>query len=141
MKHDENTRIGRLLSVAYTKWQDATYQALREAGHGELRQSFSPVFRHIDANGTRVADLAIKGNLTKQSMAYLVRSMEDAGYVDVRADPTDRRAKLVALTDKGRAADAALAQMSRKLEGELVKRIGDADVERLRALLEALVAR
>ena len=141
MKDDENTRIGRLLSVAYTKWQDATYQALREAGHGELRQSFSPVFRHIDANGTRVADLAIKGNLTKQSMAYLVRSMEDAGYVDVRADPTDRRAKLVALTDKGRAADAALAQMSRKLEGELVKRIGDADVERLRALLEALIAR
>jgi DNA-binding MarR family transcriptional regulator len=45
--------------------------------------------------GTTVSVLAERAQITKQSMAGLVRHLEQHGYVERRPDPRDRRAKLV----------------------------------------------
>jgi DNA-binding MarR family transcriptional regulator len=55
----------------------------------------------IDPAGTRVADLARRAGVAKQSMAQAVAGLETRGFVRRQADPDDGRAKLVVLTDAG----------------------------------------
>ena len=139
MKNPAAKRIGRLLGLGYKSWQVQTYARLALSGHPKLRQSHSPVFRFIEPNGSRIVDLAAKAGMTKQSMTYLVRSLESAGYVVTTPDPADGRARLVNLTDAGIDAEAALARISLDLEAELVLRLDEEKVERLRALLAELL--
>ena len=128
-------RIGRLLGQAYALWQRRTYGRLAQMGFPEIRPAHSPVFRSIDPRGTRVVDLALRAAMTKQSMAYLVKSLEDLRLVEIAEDPDDRRARLVRLTPRGTQAADALAASSREVESDLAGLIGAEDVEALRAVL------
>ena len=139
MKKMDDARIGRLLGAAYSLWQRETYQALVEMGFEEVRPSHSPVFRYVEPEGTRIGDLADRAGMTKQSMAYLVRSMEDRSLAHVQADPEDGRARLVVLTARGCAAAAALIDASLRAEGAMTQRFGNSEVEVMRQSLSALV--
>src|SRR2546428_3992789 len=73
-----------------------------------------PVFENIDPEGTRLTVLASRADMTHQSMGELVRALEEQGYVERRADPSDGRARLVCLTSKGRRMVAtAIREMGR----------------------------
>ena len=140
MAKDDDRRIGRLLARGYAVWQARTYDALAQEGFADIRAAHSPVFRLVGAQGARVSDLAAAARMTKQSMAYLVDGLERAGYVSISADPDDRRAKRVMLTERGSAADAALARLSRGLETELAELIGEKGREDFRRFLQHLVS-
>ena len=131
-------RIGRLLSQSYGLWQRLTYAGLADRGFPEVRPSHSPVLRHIDDGGTRIVDLAERAGITKQSMTYLVRQLEGKGLAEVREDPHDGRARLVALTDRGQAASQALIESSLALEARFASELGNAKLESLRTLLADL---
>lgn len=139
MQSISNQRIGRLLSEAYGLWQTETYAMLSDLGFPEVRPSHSPIFRHIDPDGSRTVDLAARASMTKQSMAYLVNSLETAGLVRLSPDPTDARARLVRLTDRGKEASDALTSSSLKVEARLSRAIGESEVECLRSLLGQLL--
>lgn len=53
------------------------------------------MFQYLDDAGTTVSVLAERAQITKQSMAELVRHLEVHGYVERVPDPKDGRAKLV----------------------------------------------
>ena len=79
--------------------------------------------------------------MTKQSMGYLADSLAAAGYLTLAPDPTDRRAKRVRLTEKGRAASDAMVRLSGETERQFGELIGRAEMVRLRRLLERLAER
>jgi len=72
-----------------------------DAGFDDLRPAHLVVFQHIRKEGSRLTELAARAQLTPQSMGYLVDHLESSGYVERRPDPTDRRAALICLTDRG----------------------------------------
>jgi DNA-binding MarR family transcriptional regulator len=111
---------------------------LSEAGFDDLRPAHTAVFQHIDADGSRLTDLAERAQITKQSMGYLVDYLEQRGYLERRADPSDRRAALVCLTDRGWAqVNAALATIA-AVEDEWTRSLGKQRMRQLRDLLTAL---
>jgi DNA-binding MarR family transcriptional regulator len=71
-------------------------------------------------------------------MGYLVDYLEQRGYLERRPDPTDRRAALVCLTERGwnqiRAALAIIAS----LEEDWSRALGARRMDELRALLTEL---
>ena len=77
--------------------------------------------------------------MTKQSMSYLVSSLEADGFVEIVNDPADARAKLVRLTEKGVQAEKALSASSTSLEAVLSEQIGEDRLEALRSTLIELV--
>jgi DNA-binding MarR family transcriptional regulator len=111
---------------------------LAAAGFDDLRPAHTAVFQHIEANGSRLTDLADRAQITKQSMGYLVDYLEGRGYVERRRDPTDRRATLICLTERGwdqvRAALAIIAS----IEEEWAGRLGKRRMDDLRAALAEL---
>jgi DNA-binding MarR family transcriptional regulator len=77
-------------------------ERLNEAGYPDLSAAAHPVFENIDPGGTRLTELAARTGMTHQAMGELVTTLEERGYVERRADPSDGRARLVCLTARGR---------------------------------------
>jgi DNA-binding MarR family transcriptional regulator len=79
--------------------------------------------------------------MTKQSMGYLVDYLEEHGYVERRADPSDRRASLIFLTDRGWAEVREALSIIAAIEAEWARRLGKRRMEQLRELLSELNSR
>jgi len=112
---------------------DELVQRLHDAGYTDITAAHHPLFEAIDPQGTRLTVLAARTGITYQSMGELVDALERRGYVKRRADPSDRRARLVMLTAKGRRlARRAVAEIAQIEEAWLARYGGD-----LHATLEA----
>lgn len=77
---------------------------MRAAGYQDCSAAHQPIFENLDPGGTRLTTLAARTGLTHQSTSELVATLERLGYLRRLTDPTDRRARLVKLTARGRAA-------------------------------------
>lgn len=138
---EQRRTLGALLKRPFDVMVDRVYARMAGVGFAGLRPAHSSVFRNMDAEGSQVSELAERARMTKQSMAYLVDGLAAAGYVTVTPHPSDGRAKLVRLTERGREAWDALAEQSAAEEAELAALIGRDEMARLRALLERLFDR
>jgi DNA-binding MarR family transcriptional regulator len=132
----ENLAI--LLREAFVALNDLAVERLAERGHGAVRPAHGAVFQYLDDAGTTVSVLAERAQMTKQSMAELVRHLETHGYVDRVPDPQDRRAKLVQATDRGRDVFAIVREFVVELEQQLTATLGAGRISRLRDDLEAV---
>src|SRR4051794_41809935 len=60
--------------------------------------------QRIGPDGTRLTELAASAQVTKQTAGALVDQLERGGYVRRTPDPTDARARLVRIAERGAAA-------------------------------------
>jgi DNA-binding MarR family transcriptional regulator len=77
------------------------HRRLAQEGYDDVRPAHLAIFQHVRPEGSRIGQLAERCQLTNQSVGSLVDQLADRGYVERRADPTNRRATLVCLTDRG----------------------------------------
>jgi DNA-binding MarR family transcriptional regulator len=119
---------------------EVLHRRFAERGHPEIRPVHGNVMQFLDDDGTRVSVLAERAQITKQSMAELVLHLERRGYVERVPDPSDRRAKLVRATTRGRQLYAIARDVVAEIEADWTKRLGKAKMRQLRALLEELNA-
>jgi DNA-binding MarR family transcriptional regulator len=117
---------------------DELVERLREGGYEDTTAAHHPLFENIDPAGTRLTVLAARAGMTHQSMGELVGTLEQRGYVERRADPSDGRVRLVVLTEKGRAAVRLAVKEIAAIETAWLERVGEAGFELdVRALLRA----
>jgi DNA-binding MarR family transcriptional regulator len=89
-----------------------------------IRPAHLQVFAVIKADGSRLTNLADSAGLSLSSMAELIDDLESLGYVQRQPDPSDRRAKLVALTPSGWRAIKTGRAIIEKIEYDWGSRIG-----------------
>ena len=99
------------------------YLVLATAGRGEPSSQLA-LAQHLGVNRT--------------VMTYLLDDLERAGLVERRPDPTDRRARRVAITDSGRALLHEVKDRLRRAEDELLGPLDEQERAALRTLLERL---
>jgi DNA-binding MarR family transcriptional regulator len=132
---DARPNVGHLLREPLQAVVSGVVEGLAAAGFDDLTPAHTAVFQHIEADGTRLVDLAARAQMTKQSMGYLVDQLERRGYVERRPDPTDRRATLVVLTDRGWAEVRAALAVIAGIERRWARALGRERMEQLRELL------
>ncbi len=131
--------IGSLLRRAWQRVRDRIYQGVAAAGYDTLSRAHVGLFRFESPEGWRPGQLADHMSITKQSVNDLLRELERLGYLELRPDPHDRRARRVRLTAQGRRLDAVVRNEARAAERELVEALGAARFNALRqALLDLL---
>src|SRR5204863_1967089 len=130
--------VGILVRDQYQEVVRRVSAGLVDAGFDDLRPAHTAVFQHIEADGARLTALAERAQITKQSMGYLVDYLEERGYLERRPDPTDRRAALVCLTERGWAQIRAALAIIAGLEQEWTTALGEQRMEQLRELLTEL---
>jgi DNA-binding MarR family transcriptional regulator len=85
----------------------------------------------------RVTDLAALEGITQPSATGLVNRLEERGWVERRADPSDGRASLVTITDAGR---TRLHEHREERSLRIAERLARLDAADQAALLAALPA-
>jgi DNA-binding MarR family transcriptional regulator len=103
------------------------------------KPSHSAVFAQIRPEGSRLTELARGANMSPQAMGEIVDELEQLGYVQRQPDPTDRRAKLIVLTDRGRACVAAGMQTIQGIEERLTEVLGERGHAQLHRLLTKIL--
>jgi DNA-binding MarR family transcriptional regulator len=84
----------------------------------------------------RLTELASLAGLTKQSVGEIVDDLTALGYLERYPDPTDKRAKLLRLTQKGKEAQAVGFSLFSKLETDWAETFGEDEIALLRSLME-----
>jgi len=117
------------------------FQAVVQAGDfDDLNPSHVGLFRHPGLDGHRLTDIAQQMQITKQSVHELIGHLESCGYVVREPDPTDRRARIVALTAKGRRLDRLIHEQAGKAEEQIAAILGARRFAQLQQALETLIA-
>ncbi|MBB4930869.1 DNA-binding MarR family transcriptional regulator [Lipingzhangella halophila] len=93
---------------------DGIQQRCADWGFDDVRPAHGFVFVRLSEGAATATELAEYLGVTKQAASQLVEELVAKGYVRRRAHPTDARARLVVLTDRGqectRAAVAGAAE-------------------------------
>jgi len=108
-------------------------------GYGDIREGHGCVFGFIDLeHGSRLTDLADASALTKQAVGEAVAELERLGYVERVPDPHDGRAKIIRLTDRGRAACLTGRSVFAEIEQQWAEQVGEDLVASLREAAERI---
>jgi DNA-binding MarR family transcriptional regulator len=133
--------LGLLLRLAHQQWTQAVDAALAEAGFGDIRPPHANVFTFVPSHGIQVSELTKLARVRKQTMAQAVEELEALGYVERRADPTDRRARLVFLTELGTKVRPIAVAAGKRADAEWVKLTSKQTIEHLRTSLTEVLTR
>jgi DNA-binding MarR family transcriptional regulator len=129
--------LGVLMFVPHRAMEIEVLADLADAGF-DITLAQARVFQRISASGTRLTDLAIAAQVTKQTAGFLVDQLEAAGYVERVSDPTDGRARLVTVAPRGKRAVQLAARTVARIEKEWADHLGQRRTHQLRDALEAL---
>jgi len=114
---------------------DGIRHGLARRGFHDVRPVHGFAFARISGARATTSDLAAHLGVTKQAAAQLVEHLVGRGYLRREADPSDGRARLLVLTDHGRActfaADQAAADVVQQWRDQL-------PAEQFKQLQEAL---
>jgi DNA-binding MarR family transcriptional regulator len=83
--------------------------------------------------------LAVTLHCDNSNITWIVDRLEERGYVERRADPGDRRVKLIALTDEGRSVRDQITERISEAPDE-IKALSAADQRALRDILRRALA-
>jgi len=133
--------LGVLLRLAHQHFSSAVDEALDQSGFGDIRPHHANVFSFVPPEGIQVSELTVKAGVRKQSMAQAVEELEKLGYVERRPHPTDKRARLVFLTERGKQIRPLAMATGKRVEEVWAQLLGERDLEVLRSALQALLGK
>jgi DNA-binding MarR family transcriptional regulator len=110
-----NYDLTLLLGLGFRTVIDDLHKHLAALGYDDVRPAHGFAFHRLAPDGATGNELAEFLDITKQAASEMVDYLEQHGYVVRLPHPTDRRGKIVTLTDRGwsciRATEAILSQM------------------------------
>lgn len=127
-----------LMFIGHRAVESRVMEALAAAGFDDITLAQSRLLQRLDPQGMRLTDLAEQARVTKQTAGALIDQLQRAGYVLRAPDPTDARARLVTLSDKGLTLCGLAGREVAKVEAEWRQFLGERRFTQMRDALEAL---
>lgn len=131
--------FGVLLGQAYQGFVRELHAHLAERGHEVLGASYGYVLRTLAESSLTASQLGERLGITAQGAAKVVDEMVRHGYVERRADPADKRAKLLHLSARGRDMLSTVREFHADYEKRLVAQVGADQVASVRAVLGEII--
>jgi DNA-binding MarR family transcriptional regulator len=131
----------RLPALFRLLWQQTYPEMLRRvsaAGFDDIRLAHWPVLQWPGPDGQRPSVIAERAGTSKQAVNHVLRDLERLGYVELRPDPGDSRARLVQLTARGHTLVEALFDAAAATERELETTLTPGQRSELKKTLTAL---
>ncbi|MCX5359238.1 MarR family transcriptional regulator [Streptomyces sp. NBC_00124] len=133
--------IERVLSrVAYLAGRSRRHERLMAMAGVPLDRAAVAILRHIaESEPLRPGVLAVRLSVEASHVTRQLRQLERGGYVIRVADPEDRRAQRVQLTDGGLAAVGRVREVGRRYLEQALGDWSEDDLRQLAALFHRLV--
>lgn len=130
-------RLAHLLKDARRAMERALQARLMEHGVAFGHWSYLRILWEDD--GLTQRELSARAGVMEPTTFAALKAMEERGYIERRQRPDNRKNVYVHLTRKGRALEAKLVPLARDVNRVAVRGMPRAQVERLRAMLNAVV--
>ena len=130
--------LGVALFIPYRYMEDRIFRAIQQAGFDDWTLAQVRVFQRIAADGSRLTDLADQAQVSKQSAGVLVDQLERLRYVRRVPDPTDGRARLIVIEERGRRAAEVAIATSAEILAEWTAYLGTRNFTLLHQILDQL---
>lgn len=114
---------------------DEVADQIRADGHPDLRFSHGFLFQHLVPGPASVSDIARAQGVTTQAISQQLRELEELGYVERSRDESDRRVRVVTLTERGHSAITAARQARDVVHRQVVEAVGEERVATTTAVL------
>lgn len=109
--------------------EDRLRDLLNPLGIHAGQARFIDALGHID--GATQKQLSSKFNVTSASMSQMTKRLVTNGYIQLHADPQDKRATVLSLTDKGMQMRGEIHRVWATLDKEIIEAIGEENAEQL----------
>jgi MarR family transcriptional regulator for hemolysin len=135
MSKEHPLRIGFLIHDVSRLRRTVADKALRPLGITRS-QSWVLAFLHRhEGSGMTQSELAKEMHVGKVTMGGLIDRLEEAGYVERRADAEDRRARRIFMTTGGKSLVRRMQSISESLNMRILDGISDRDVVKVEEVL------
>lgn len=131
--------IGYSLRAVWQWVWELNMSAATDAGYHDVTAAHVSLFRYPGLDGYRITEIARRMQITKQSVHQLIGQLEVLGYLVREPDPTNRRARLVRLTDKGRGLQEVIRRQALDAECRILAILGDRRGRQVKEALSDLV--
>ncbi|MBN8819017.1 MAG: winged helix DNA-binding protein [Sphingomonas sp.] len=128
------TRRIMLVGRRYRRGLD---QALKEIGHSQMRWEILHAISFETGEST-LMEVAARIGVEGPSIVGAMEKLEIGGFIERRQHGNDRRSRLISLTDKGREAVAAMAQVVQQKREALWRDVPDVDLDAMLRVLSQL---
>ncbi|KAB2446300.1 MarR family winged helix-turn-helix transcriptional regulator [Bacillus thuringiensis] len=128
-----------LLSLSFSASINELHDKLNELGFEDIRPVHGFMFKCITPNGATGIELAEYLGITKQAVSKMVDYLEKSGYVVRKAHPTDKRGKIIVLTERGWLVVKAKEKILTEIEQRWITNIGTERMQMLKEDLTKLV--
>ena len=133
--------VGSMMRTTVNWIMDCIYEHVVAAGFDDLGRAHVRLFRFPTAEGLRPSELADRLQVSKQSVNDLLHDLEARGYLVREPDPRDRRARVVRLTDRGRALEDAAYEGAASAQRLIAEQLGARRFAQMRDALQDVSAR
>lgn len=117
---------------------DGIQAGLARRGFDDVRPVHGFAFARLSGTRATASQLATHLGVTKQAAAQLVDHLVERGYLQREIDPSDRRARLLVLTERGRACTAAADQAAIDVVGHWREQLPEVQFEQLQQALHTI---
>jgi DNA-binding MarR family transcriptional regulator len=134
---EEHVIFSQLLRRPYEALLMKLHAELAAAGFADTYPSWGTnIFHYLREGGLRLTELAKRTHTTKQALRYTINQLEAAGYVERVPDPTDGRAKIIRLTERGWQSRRVADEIIASIEHECVQKLGEERMRQFEALVK-----
>lgn len=138
-KSKRNRLLGRLFSKSYRYITSLAGDFLKKEGYDNFRVAHVVILMHIDLEeGLMINTLAQQIGISKQAISKIIKELQVEGYVYSEKHPTDARASLVRLSEKGAHFVLAWQRCTDHIDDLFKDVIGSKRLEQLKDILEEL---
>jgi len=134
----EDIVLPALLRAARNPYRNAVVESLAAAGYDDLPRNGAYVIGGIARNGSALGEVIRDLGVSKQAAGQLIDTLVMRGYLDRRPDADDRRKLTIELTERGRAAAAAVRSGIETVDRDLAACLSPGHRSALRSGLAAL---
>jgi DNA-binding MarR family transcriptional regulator len=131
--------LGFWVARVYLASRAELYRRFKAHGVELTPEQWMVLVRLWQAEGQTQTDLASRTFRDLPTMSRILATMERTGLVSRKADPEDRRARLVYLTPLGRSLRKSLVSEARSMVDSMLHGIPEAEVGRTRKTLQRVL--
>ena len=138
MQNSEAITLSAALLAAAGELTQRIHAGVVARGFEGLRPAHGFAFARLAPGGATVTELAGHLGVTKQAASQLVEELVRKGYVERHPHPGDARARLVVMTELGRACARAAEAAAAEAVAPWVERLGERQARMLREQLQTI---
>ena len=128
--------LRHLLLQRSTWFEERVMERARASGYDRVTPAMSRLFGHMAGRPIGLSELARRLGITRQAVHQCTSEAARLGLIEFSADPANARVVRVQFTEAGWAMSAQATQDFDAIEAELCQRMGAANLDELKRLLQ-----